>query len=179
MLHMSISAGVALTASGAVGAQKPTATEEQREKSLKHVKVGMAIMLLSWLYLSLVAVGSLLFSSRRTNAELMPFERQGRWLLCTVTAALPLIGIRIVVSLIYFTTQNAALNPVTGDIGYKVGLSFVEELLVSVGFIIVGVATRNIGKGQPRQIPVEQKSGRVSDSSYERGNMGGAVNGYI
>jgi heme/copper-type cytochrome/quinol oxidase subunit 2 len=151
ILHTIVGAAVALTASGAAGANKTSATAEQREKSLKHVKVGMIMLLLSWLYICLVAVASLLFSSRRNNAAELPFERQGRWLLYTVVFALPFVGIRIIASLVYFTTQNQALNPVTGELGYKIGLNFIEELIISVSFVLVGVATRNIGKGEPRK----------------------------
>lgn len=135
---------------------KPDTTPEKREKDKKLVIVGMAMLFASWVYISLVAMGT--FVSRpRASASGSRDEKLGKWLLHAVLLAIPFLGIRIMVSLVYFATQNQALNPVTGEIGYKVGLGFVEELIISIAFVVVGVATRNIGRGRPvTEVGVEE-----------------------
>ncbi|KAI0123288.1 hypothetical protein BJ170DRAFT_736528 [Xylariales sp. AK1849] len=145
VLHFVITTAVALTGSGASGASKPTATPDERAGSLNLVKVGMILLLLSWITFSALAVFSFIQAPRRSSHKL-PFLQYGKWLLDAVLVAIPFIGIRVITSLVYFTTQNPALNPSTGEIGYRVGLGFIEELVVSIGFVVVGILTRNIGK---------------------------------
>ncbi|KAK9426732.1 hypothetical protein SUNI508_00259 [Seiridium unicorne] len=144
-LHMLISTAVALTAVGASGMSQPDTTEEKRDNDKKLVTVGMVLLLLSWIYISLVAIASFIVRPR-TSCGGPRDQKQGKCLLYAVMLAIPCLGIRIITSLVYFASQNPALNPVTGEIGYKVGLGFIEELIISIAFVVAGVATRNIGK---------------------------------
>lgn len=125
---------------------KTDITEEKRTKDKHLVTIGMVLLLVSWLYISLVAIASFI-TRPRAAIGIFSHQKQGKWLLYAVLLALPLLVIRIVTSLVYFTTGNQALNPVSGDIGYKVGLGLIEELIMTIGFVIAGIATRNIGTG--------------------------------
>ncbi|KAI1848703.1 hypothetical protein JX266_005562 [Neoarthrinium moseri] len=147
VLHFIISTAVALTGAGASGAQKHGVTEEERAKDLKLVEAGMGLLLLSLVALLGSAVFSLSSSSFRSRHEL-PYQRQGKWLTYAVLYSLPFIAIRIISSLVYFSTQSAALNPVSGDIGYRVGFGLVDELIVSIILIIAGLCTLNAGRDQ-------------------------------
>lgn len=146
-LHILITTAVALTASGASAMSKPDATDDDRAKDKTLVTVGMVLLLLSWVQIALVAGVSFIARPRAGQDD----HRQGNRLVYAVLFSVPFIGIRIIVSLVYFATQNQTLSPVAGRMGVKVGLGFIEELLVSVAFVVVGVVTRNIGKTHKRQ----------------------------
>jgi hypothetical protein len=122
--------------------------EDKRIKDKKLVTVGMVLLLLSWIYISLVAMATFIIQPRVSSVSSRN-QKQAKWLLYAILLAIPFLGIRIVTSLVYFTTQNQALNPVTGDLGYRVGLGFIEELVISIAFLVVGVTSRNIGKAVP------------------------------
>ncbi|KAH6658430.1 hypothetical protein BKA67DRAFT_533583 [Truncatella angustata] len=145
LLHVVISTAVALTGVGASGMSKADITEDVRNKDKKLVIVGMVLLLLSWVCISMVTAASFLARPRTTSSGSTD-QKQGKWLLYAVALAIPFLGIRIITSLVYFSTQNQSLSPVTGDIGYKVGLGFIEELIVTVAFVFAGVATRNVGR---------------------------------
>ncbi|KAI4592178.1 hypothetical protein KJ359_011416 [Pestalotiopsis sp. 9143b] len=149
-LHILITTAVALVASGASAMSKPDTTGDDRAKDKTLVTVGMVLLLLSWVQIALVA-GVSFIARPRAGTSGHDDHRQGTRLVYAVLFSVPLIGIRIIVSLVYFATQNQALSPVAGSMGAKVGLGFIEELLVSVAFVVVGVMTRNVGKGRTRQ----------------------------
>lgn len=149
-LHILITTAVALTASGASAMSKPDATDDDRAKDKTLVTVGMVLLLLSWVQIALVA-GVSFIARPHAVASGQDDHRQGNRLVYAVLFSVPFIGIRIIVSLVYFATQNQNLSPVAGSMGVKVGLGFIEELLVSIAFVVVGVVTRNVGKGRTRQ----------------------------
>ncbi|KAH8651179.1 hypothetical protein BX600DRAFT_441620 [Xylariales sp. PMI_506] len=145
-LHFVVTAAIALTAAGASGLTKPDTTPDKRKSDLGIVKGGMIVLLLTWICLIVLSIMSAISSRGRTSAsEPLPYHRQGRWLLNAVLLSIPFIGIRLIVSLVYFTTLNPDLNPATGAIGVRVGLNFIEELIITIGFVVAGIVTRNIG----------------------------------
>ncbi|KAF3013698.1 hypothetical protein E8E14_002882 [Neopestalotiopsis sp. 37M] len=164
-LHVLITGAVAMTAAGASGISQPGATDEIRAKDKKLVTVGMVALLTSWVLITLVAATSFFArpsSTRATaTAATHPDVKQGNRLLYAVMFALPFLGIRVVVGLVYFATLNQDLSPVSGTLGYKVGLGFIEELLISLAYIAVGIVTRNIGKEgattrRPQKVSTEE-----------------------
>ena len=47
----------------------------------------------------------------------------------------------MIYSVVYIFTRSASLNPVTGSLGIRVGLSPVPELLTVLIFVITGILT--------------------------------------
>lgn len=82
-----------------------------------------------------------------------------------VLFALPFIGIRVLYSLVALCTRKSYLNPVTGSITIRVLLGFLPELIPTIMFIAVGIATQNIRKvsGEKRD------NGEFRQSSEEIG----------
>jgi heme/copper-type cytochrome/quinol oxidase subunit 2 len=150
-----------MTAAGASGMSQPDATDEIRTKDKKLVTVGMVALLISWVLITLVAVTSF-FARPSTRAAAAHSDiKQGNRLLYAVLFALPFLGIRVVVGLVYFATLNQDLSPVSGTLGYKVGLGFIEELLISLAYVTVGIVTRNVGKEgattrRPQKVSTEE-----------------------
>lgn len=58
--------------------------------------------------------------------------------------ALVFIGIRIIYTLVAFTSQTPYLSPTTGAMPIRVVLAFLPTLLATLAFVAAGFATRNI-----------------------------------
>ncbi|ORY58027.1 uncharacterized protein BCR38DRAFT_489514 [Pseudomassariella vexata] len=132
-----LAGGVAIVAAGASSLASP----HPKSNALKLAQVGIAILTVSWLFLSGWAFASLLPSQRERNT--VTYDT-GTTLLRSVLAALFFLGIRVIYSLIAMATQSPTLNPVTGNLAVQVVLSFVPELLCVLGFIVAGILTQNI-----------------------------------
>ncbi|ETS76270.1 hypothetical protein PFICI_11657 [Pestalotiopsis fici W106-1] len=154
VLHILITGAVALTAAGASGMSKPDITDAVRTRDKRLVTVGMVALLVSWILVTLVAATSFVARPRANAGN--PDIKQGNRLLYAVLFAIPFLGIRILVSLVYFATMNQDLSPVTGKMGYKVGLGFIEELLISIAFVAAGIMTRNIGKSRTQKVSTQE-----------------------
>lgn len=58
-----------------------------------------------------------------------------------VAAALPLIGTRVLYSLVALTTRRPYLNPSTGALAVRVVLAFLPELMACIILIAAGLLT--------------------------------------
>lgn len=77
---------------------------------------------------------------------------QTRIFLC-IMLALPLIGVRLLYSLISEFGNNSQFNVVTGDVTIRLGMASIEEFLVVVMYAILGVMT-------PRSVAESEANGR-------------------
>ncbi|KAI1488482.1 hypothetical protein F5X96DRAFT_645365 [Biscogniauxia mediterranea] len=141
--HIVVTIALALVAVGAAHSSNPTSTADDIMRAMRLAKAGMVILLLSWLLLIVIASYTFMTMGRREPG--LEKQQGGRTLFIAVVVAIPLIGIRLLASFVYFFTQNPLLNPITGSLGLRVGLEILEEILVSVLFVSAGLATRNIG----------------------------------
>ena len=58
-------------------------------------------------------------------------------------AALIIIGIRVVYTLVAFVTQDKSLSPTDGSLAVRVVLSLLTELIATLIFIAGGIVTMN------------------------------------
>ncbi|KAI1798689.1 hypothetical protein F4811DRAFT_167501 [Daldinia bambusicola] len=143
LFHGLITIAIALVASGAAKLNNTSLTPDQLKRSHNLVKGGMILLLLGWLSLALVTLathGNSLAQRPRGLAK----GGSGRTLLLAVAISIPFLGIRLLERTVYFFTQNQDLNPVTGSLGLRVGLEVIEEIIVTLVFVFIGILTRNI-----------------------------------
>ncbi|KAI1326855.1 hypothetical protein F5Y16DRAFT_399975 [Xylariaceae sp. FL0255] len=154
VFHQLVAVAIALVASGASSLEEAK-SEADVNKDEKNIKVGEVLLLVAWLVLTAVAIFTAVSVSgnSRSNREAATTYKKrdfagGKMLIFAVVAAMPFLGIRLLTSLIYFFTNDAALNPVSGSLGLRVGLEIIEELIITLVYITAGILTRNIGKGE-------------------------------
>jgi hypothetical protein len=92
-------------------------------------------------------------------------------LLYAVILSLLFTGIRMVYSVVAILSSSKSLNPITGDIGYRVGLSFIPELIVIIILVHIGMATLNLRRD------VKNDVGRQKQSHYGRRNSPSTLEG--
>ncbi|KAI1340718.1 hypothetical protein F5Y15DRAFT_49502 [Xylariaceae sp. FL0016] len=154
--HLFVTAALALVAAGASKLNRPD-NDADATRSLNLVKGGMAILLFAWLFLVTLSILTLVVLRRGSTVPVD--HRGGNTLLLGVSAAMPFIGIRLLTSLVSYFSQSPALDPSSGNLGLRVGLEIVEEIVVVVIFIVVGVMTRDIGK---KSLPITESAPRNS-----------------
>ncbi|KAI8626241.1 hypothetical protein F5Y19DRAFT_230362 [Xylariaceae sp. FL1651] len=147
VFHQLVAVAIALVADGAstLSTAVKTADADAISKNQTLVKVGEILLLVAWVALAVFTVftAAHVYGGRTKKAG--DFAG-GRTLIFAVALALPFLGIRLLASLVYFFTNDPALNPVTGSLGLRVGLEVVEELIIALVYIVAGLRTRNIGK---------------------------------
>jgi len=139
-IHGLIATGTALIAAG-LAAFKPG--PDVKASSLTLAKAGVAVLIVAWVSISLWGVYLLLPRLREKAAA---GYRDGTKLLYVALLSLPFTGIRIMTGAVYIFTRSADLNPVTGTLGFRVGLDLIPELITILAFVFVGIATRNVAR---------------------------------
>ncbi|RDL41039.1 Uncharacterized protein BP5553_01018 [Venustampulla echinocandica] len=175
LYHLLVAAGVGLVAAGASAVNKNSGTAP-KQSDVTILKVGITTLLVSWSLVCIWAVFSLLPSQKTTPAlGYIP----GTKILFVVLLSLPFTGIRVLYSTVSIFSDNASLNPVTGSIGLRVGLSFIPELVSALMFILVGLATRQVmgiaryrgdGRGNANGMEADVKMGRRQRRSDIKGS---------
>jgi len=93
-------------------------------------------------------------------------------LLYAVLFSLPFAGIRMVYSVISIVAPSKSLNPTTGAVGLRIGLSFIPELIAILALTFAGLAThtlrREVKQTREGQVLSVHGGGR-DDSKLERG----------
>ncbi|KAI1385437.1 uncharacterized protein F4822DRAFT_413027 [Hypoxylon trugodes] len=140
--HFLVTTAIALVAAGASKLDNTTLPPDQMKRSHNLVKAGMVMLLLSWISLALLVFNTFYQSLAQRASKVG--GSGGTKLLLAVTFSIPFLGIRVLERLIYFFTENQALNPVTGSLGLRVGLEVIEELIVTFMLLVAGIMTRNI-----------------------------------
>ncbi len=97
----------------------------------------------------------------------------GTQLLYAVLFSLPFAGIRMVYSVVSILAPSKNLNPTNGAIGFRVGLSFIPELIAILAFVYVGLATHMLRRGVKNTVEGQIRS--VHGSRGEASKLEGAV----
>jgi hypothetical protein len=61
-----------------------------------------------------------------------------------VLFSLPFAGIRMMYGVVSILAPSKSLNPTNGAIGFRIGLSFMPELIAILAFVYVGLATHTL-----------------------------------
>ncbi|KUI73142.1 hypothetical protein VM1G_08770 [Cytospora mali] len=147
MFHVFVSGGLAPVAIGASALATHSSDAASASRSLKLIRAGMGIMTASWVFLVIGAVISAL-PARGVEKNARRF-REGTVLLYSVIFSLVFVGIRVIYSLVAFTTQEAYLSPVNGSLTIRVLLRFLPELIATLSFIFAGIQTRRLHQYSP------------------------------
>ncbi|KAK7730351.1 hypothetical protein SLS53_009051 [Cytospora paraplurivora] len=131
--------GLALVAAGGSGLQLHNSGATNALRSLRLLRAGMAILTVCWVVLVLCAAASAV-PFRKAEKKAVHF-RKGTILLYSVVFSLMFIGIRVLYSLVAFSTQEPYLNPATGALTIRVLLSFLPELIATCSFITAGIVS--------------------------------------
>ncbi|KAI9924789.1 hypothetical protein MW887_006645 [Aspergillus wentii] len=139
IMHMTVMGAVVVAAKGAAGlaGNNPTSTDTNL------LQAGIAILETCWAILVIWALFALLPAQRAKNA---PGYKEGSTLLYGSLIALVFIGIRVLYALIADCTQDAKLNPMSGELAIRVVLGLISELVTVLVFIYVGVRTLDVRK---------------------------------
>lgn len=172
VFHVFVSGGLALVAAGASALQDHHNGAASALRSLRLLQAGMAILTVSWALLVLCAAASafplrkaeksaVLFRKGTTVSLMWPAVHLHDSLLCrssrltyivsqqlllSLIFSLIFIGIRVLYSLVAFSTQKAYLNPATSSLTIRVLLSFLPELIAACSFIVAGIQTRRLAQ---------------------------------
>ncbi|KAF4630269.1 hypothetical protein G7Y89_g7871 [Cudoniella acicularis] len=111
--------------------------------TLALLKVGIIVLLLAWVVLIIWGLFSLLLSQRTKDT---PGFSGGTMLLYAVLFSLPFASIRVLYSVLAIVAPSKNLNLMSENMGLKIGLSFIPELIAVLGFVFVGLATHNLRK---------------------------------
>ncbi|KUI56000.1 hypothetical protein VP1G_03377 [Cytospora mali] len=147
MFHVFVSGGLAPVAIGASALAGHSSDAASASRHLQLIRVGMGIMTASWVFLVIGAVISAI-PARETENNSRRF-REGTVLLYSVIFSLVFVGIRVIYSLVAFTTQKAYLSPVNGSLTVRVLLRFLPELIATLSFIFAGIQTRRLHRYGP------------------------------
>ncbi|KAE9380391.1 hypothetical protein N431DRAFT_522467 [Stipitochalara longipes BDJ] len=165
IFHLIVITGLGIVASGA----SAFSGVNVKPSTLTLLKVGIIILLLSWVILCVWSLLSMLPSQQTVDA---PGHVGGTKLLYAVLFSLPFAGIRMVYSVISILAPSKSLNPTTGAIGLRIGLSFIPELIAILALTYVGLATHKLrrdvkgaGEGQARSTRLSRRD----PSKLERG----------
>lgn len=93
-------------------------------------------------------------------------------LLYAVLLSLPFIGIRMMYSVISILAPSKSLNPTSGSVGIRVGLSFIPELIAMLALVYAGLATLTLRREVKNTVEGEMHSAprsRDNPSKLERG----------
>ncbi|KAK6001685.1 hypothetical protein QM012_002175 [Aureobasidium pullulans] len=123
VVHMIVGAGVALTAVGISGISSTNSSAND----MTFIKAGVALLTFSWVFILILAVFTMTLAAYRHTL-----------LFCTVFAV-PWIGVRVIYTLVAFTTQRISLNPITGTLAVRVVLGLVPELIATLSFLAGGL----------------------------------------
>ncbi|KAE9366502.1 hypothetical protein N431DRAFT_487090 [Stipitochalara longipes BDJ] len=134
-IHFFVAMGVALVGVGSSAFKTTTPV-----KSSDHIlaEIGLIILLLSW---GAISVWALFTYPARNNLAPTTSRNIGTKLLYGLLATLPFTLIRLIYSIVYVFTRSSKLNPVTGSLGIRVGLSLIPELLTALIFVFAGLVT--------------------------------------
>jgi len=142
LIHFLVATGIGMAASGSSALSSPNPSSS----SLLILKIGICTLELVWVLIVLGTFFTLLSIQTRNirNREsASPAHRNGHLLLYGIIFSLPFSGIRILYSLISTLTGEASLNPITGELGVRIGLSLVPEIVAVLVLITAGFVTRN------------------------------------
>ncbi|CZR51469.1 uncharacterized protein PAC_01345 [Phialocephala subalpina] len=170
LYHIFVTTGLALLASGSSAFSSSTNNPNKSDENL--LKVGIVILLLSWVMVYVWGLFSLLPSQGRRDA---PAYSLGTKLLYATLFALPFVGMRMMYSTISILAPSKNLSPVNAALGLRLGLSFIPELIAVIGFVVVGILTRNVrraGRGD-RMREVDVRMVRMESERGKDGEVAG------
>jgi len=141
-LHLLIASALGLIGAGAGALTSPN----PQSSSQTLVKVGIVILLLSWLVI--VGTGVVTLLPRKdgyqtdTPHTTKPREyTDGTTLLYAVLVSLVPTGIRVIYSVVAFFVDSSTLNPITGSLAIRVVLSVVPEMVAVIILLGAGLMT--------------------------------------
>lgn len=142
VVHTIVGAGIALTAVGISG----ISSYHPSSSDMTIIKIGLALLTFSWAAIVIWTVCSLTVPAYRHIL-----------LFCTVFALL-WIRVRVIYTLIAFTTQLRSLNPITGTMAVRVVLDLLPEVIATLSFLIGGIL-------DPPQSRRQKHSGREPEET--------------
>ncbi|CAF9928923.1 MAG: hypothetical protein ALECFALPRED_004175 [Alectoria fallacina] len=157
--HLLVSAALGLIIVGVVFLENGNLSSNKRAL----LKIGAALVVLCWVLLLVWTLVSMPSYQTDTSAAIY---RDGSKLLLGVVVALPLVAVRLVYGVSSLILElNESSSEFTTSLAIKVCLSVIPEMLLTAGFVVVGINTRNIWVPFGRWTRVEQ-SGSVDGPSY-------------
>lgn len=156
ILHLLVTSGIAIVAFGAskLVSSSSSTTPASITSAYNLATAGTAILFLSWIGVTLVSV--ILAAKMRSG----PKGSAARRLAVAVLIAAPFLGVRVTASLVSFAGRIGGLSVVGGELGLRIGLMFVEELIVVLLFLVVGFVTAGPGRGGRKRLASLGGSGR-------------------
>ena len=128
---LQLPAAVALIICVVGGSDLASASPSDRRTGAKLVKAGLVIFLLIYTCLFLLVA-----ASARALAALPPCEKR---LLLALMAALPLLGLRILYSLLAYFSTISTFSATDGSVVVRAFMAVLEEMLIVVGYASVGI----------------------------------------
>lgn len=112
-----------------------------------HLAGGGCIILL----LMIVAAGVVAFWTFFSSSSSASSQRRGRnvtaaaqKLILAVAVAAPVLCIRVIGSAAFYFGKNLDMNPVSGTMGFRVGLYLIPEVIAALVLLVGGIVSRNV-----------------------------------
>ncbi|KAL6897689.1 hypothetical protein GGI43DRAFT_99484 [Trichoderma evansii] len=160
LFHVNVTTGVAILAVGASNQESSDVKSSDASKDASLVKVGIALLTLSWAF---IVIGSVWTLARPAK---FPMSKSsiavGTKLLWSVLVSNIFSGIRVIYALVALVTQDKSLNPVTRSLAIRVILSLIPELISVLAFIVAGLLTRNAAQDLSKAKRAPGRNGRTS-----------------
>lgn len=140
LLHLTLAAAIALLAAGASSLQTASSAAALTT-AWDLAGVGALLLLAALALVFLGAVYTLLCHKPVSQQQCL-----ARRIVGAVAVAAPVLAVRVVGAAVADWGRRVDLNPVTGGLGFKVGLDLVPEVLAAVVLLVGGLAARNVAR---------------------------------
>ncbi|PTB42441.1 uncharacterized protein TrAFT101_008465 [Trichoderma asperellum] len=159
VFHGIVTTGVALLAVGASNLDSSDAKSSDASTNASLVKVGIALLTLSWAIIAIVSVWTL--ARPATCSKSKSATAAGTKLLWSVLVSNVFSGIRVIYALVALVTQDKSLSLLTGSLTIRVILSLIPELISVLAFITAGLFTRNAARDSLKAKRAPGRNGRT------------------
>ena len=158
--HLVVVSGLGLVASSSSAFRGG----DVKSSTLTLLKIGVVILLVSWVILCAWVLASFLPSQQTRAApgyvggtKVRTFQLHSMHISLTqlkilyaLLFSLPFVGIRMIYTVISILAPSTSLNPISGAIGLRIGLSFIPELVAILAYVYAGLTTHMLRRDMKR-----------------------------
>lgn len=145
--HVFVMSAIALLAVGASGLSKPADQADPVKLARDwHLAGGGCIILLLMITAAGVVAFWTFFSSTSSSQRGRNVTAAAQKLALAVAVAAPVLCIRVIGSAAFYFGKKLDMNPVSGTMGFRVGLYLIPEVIAAIVLLVGGIMSRNVRK---------------------------------
>lgn len=140
LFHAVVAAAIGLLVAGALGLQSAASPDPTKLNTDWHLAGVGGLILLSAITLVFLGATYTYLCHKPSSTQ----QHLSQRLVVAVAVACPLLAIRTVGSTAFYFSENLDMNPVSGTMGFRVGLYLVPEVLAACALLAGGLVARNV-----------------------------------